>query len=67
MLEAKVGGQLMRAGPDSLEKALCPACGGTVSKRKRRKMDGSVTYFYRHDVGVGDGCPLRYTPISAER
>ncbi len=67
MLEAQVDGQLVQASPDSPEKAQCPACGGTVSKRKRRLMDGSVTYFYRHHAGEGSNCPLRYTPISAER
>lgn len=36
MLEAKVEGQLVKAGPDSPETALCPACGGVVEKRRRR-------------------------------
>ncbi len=67
MLEAKVDGQLVRAGPHSPEKGRCPSCGGTVSKRKRRVMGGSVTYFYRHDAGEGHGCPLRYNPTSLER
>ena len=67
MVEATVEGQLVQAGPDSPEKGCCPACGGAVSKRKRRRMDGSVAYFYRHDNGQGDNCSLRYTPISAER
>ncbi len=67
MLEAKVGGQLVQAGPDSPEKALCPACGGAVSKRKRCRMDGSVTYFYRHARGVGEGCPLRYDARASVR
>ena len=67
MIEAKVDGQLVQAGPDSPGEALCPACGGTVSKRKRRRMDGSVTYFYWHARGVGEGCPLRYDAYASTR
>ena len=63
MREAKVDGQLIQADPNSPETALCPACGGSVSKRKRRNMDGSVTYFYRHAHGEGDTCPLRHRPF----
>ena len=56
MREAMVNGRLVLAGPDSPEEALCQACGGAVKKRKRRRMDGHATYFYRHERGVGDGC-----------
>ena len=62
MREAMVNGRLVRAGPDSPEKATCPSCGGVVKKRKRRRMDGQVTYFYRHRTGVGEECPRRYRP-----
>jgi hypothetical protein len=62
MREAKVEGRLVQAGPDSPGTALCPACGGVVRKRKRRRMDGGTTYFYRHDSGEGEGCPLRSAP-----
>jgi len=62
MREAKVDDQLVQAGLDSPEAATCPACGGIVRKRKRRRMDGSVTYFYRHNSGEGESCPLRYNP-----
>ncbi len=64
MQKAKANGQIVSAGPDSLDVATCPACGGIVEKRKRRKMDGQVTYFYRHKAGVGLKCPLRYNPSS---
>jgi len=67
MREAMVKGQLVPASPDSSEKARCPTCGGTVTKRKRRRMDGSFSWFYRHSRGQGEGCPRRYNPISAER
>jgi hypothetical protein len=63
MLEAKVEGQLVQAGPDSPEKGRCPACGSTVTKRKRRRMDGSLSYFYRHARGEGMDCPLRYNGL----
>jgi len=63
MRDAKVKGRLVVAGPDSPEVAQCPACGGEVHKRKRRLMDGSVTYYYRHKQGVGKRCPRRYSPV----
>lgn len=66
MQEAVVNGQMISAGPDSPEKAQCPVCGGTVTKRKRRRMDGSVSWFYRHIHGEGKGCSLRYYPVSTE-
>ena len=67
MLEAQVGDQVVQAAPDSPEQARCPVCGGGVVKRKRRRMDGSTAYFYRHSDGEGDDCPQRYTPIGVER
>jgi hypothetical protein len=64
MLEAKVNGVLVKAGPKSPDVAECPACKGEVRKRKRRVGRRRYVYFYRHRVGVGDGCPLRYQPTS---
>ncbi len=64
MREAKVNGRLVPAGPDTPTQAECPSCGDPVSKRKRRRSDGRVTYFYRHATGAGDGCPLRYRPVA---
>ena len=60
MRKAIVGYQTVTAGPDSPELAKCPACGSEVRKRKRRTMDGTKTWFYRHRDGVGKGCPKRY-------
>ena len=62
MREAMVNGRLVVAGPDSPEEALCQACGGAVKKRKRRRMDGHATYFYRHERGVGWRCPRGFHP-----
>jgi predicted nucleic acid-binding Zn ribbon protein len=62
MLEAKINGELIQAGPDSPETAQCPACGGEVRKRRRRVGRNTHTYFYRHKAGVGDDYPLRYRP-----
>ena len=62
MREATVNGRLVLAGPDAPEEAACPCCGEMVRKRRRRRTDGWVTYFYRHATGAGDGCPLRYRP-----
>jgi hypothetical protein len=64
MREARVNDQLVLAGPDSPDVAVCPVCGEEVEKRKRGRRDGKVTYFWRHKVGTGDGCPLRYRPVS---
>ena len=63
MREALVDGRLALAGEGSAEKAACPSCGGMVKKRTRRKMSGQVTYFYRHERGVGKECPQRYRPV----
>ncbi len=30
------------------EKAICPRCGSRVTLRRRRQMNGDVTYFWRH-------------------
>jgi predicted nucleic acid-binding Zn ribbon protein len=46
MLEAKVDGELIQAGPDSPEVAQCPACGGEVRKRRRKVGRDGHTYFY---------------------
>jgi uncharacterized protein with PIN domain len=48
MRKAKVNTQIVQASPDSPDRARCPQCGAPVVKRKRRRMDGSVVYFYRH-------------------
>ncbi len=62
MQKAKVDGHLVSVGLDSVEEAECPSCGGRVRKRKRQRMDGQVTYFYRHVRGEGKDCQLRYHP-----
>ena len=62
MREAMVNGRLVVAGPVSPEKAICPSCSGVVTKRKRKTMDGPLTYFYRHQRGVGIRCPQRSYP-----
>jgi hypothetical protein len=59
MREAKVEDKIVVAGPDTPDVAKCPACGGEVHKRKRRRMDGGATYYYRHRRGVGKECPKR--------
>jgi hypothetical protein len=62
MQQAKLGRRLITAGPRSPETAQCPACGAVVRRRKRRVHNGRPTYFYRHEPGSGEGCPLRYAP-----
>jgi len=58
--EAMVDGRMIVAGPDAPEVARCPACGSEVRKRKRRTMDKTTSWFYRHPNGAGKGCPKRY-------
>jgi hypothetical protein len=62
MQDARVGRQLVLAGPDSPDVAVCPACGGQVKKRKRTA-GGKTTWFYRHRTGADD-CPRRYRPVT---
>lgn len=62
MKEARVNGKLVTAGPDAPETAVCPACGAQVRRRYVTRMDGEVTYFYRHCLRQGKGCPRRYHP-----
>jgi hypothetical protein len=62
MREARFEDQIIVAGPDSPDIARCPACGGEVHRRSRRRMDGSTAYYYRHKRGVGQDCPKRYHP-----
>lgn len=64
MREVKVNGRLIQAGPDCPEVAECPACGGEVRKRKRKVGRNGLVYFYRHRIGVGNDCPLRYRPTN---
>ena len=52
MRDAMGNGRMVVAGPVSPEKAFCPSCSGVVKKHKRRRMDGQVTYFYRHERGL---------------
>jgi hypothetical protein len=60
MREAMIGERTVTAGPNSPEVAHCPACGGEVHKRKRRRMDKRVTWYYRHKKGAPKDCPERY-------
>ena len=62
MKQAEVDGKLVTAGPEAPDTGVCPDCGGEVQKRRRSRMDGSVTYFYRHKRGQGKDCPKRYRP-----
>jgi uncharacterized protein with PIN domain len=63
MKEAQVNGRPVLAGPDAPDTAVCPECGTQVWKRQRKCMDGSVTYFYRHQRRQGKDCPKRYRPM----
>jgi len=62
MKDAEVEGNLVVAGEESAEEGVCPACGEEVHKRRRTRMDGSVSYYYRHVDGRAKECPRRYRP-----
>jgi uncharacterized C2H2 Zn-finger protein len=62
MREAEIDGRLVVAGPDAPQVARCPACGAELQKRKRRTMDKTTTWYYRHKRGQGKDCPRRYRP-----
>jgi uncharacterized protein with PIN domain len=62
MKQAQVDDKQVTAGPDTPDVAACPDCGGEVNKRRRTRMDGTVTYYYRHKRGEGKDCPKRYSP-----
>ena len=62
MKEAVVNGKLVVAEPNAPDTAVCPDCGTEVQKRHVKRMDGGITYFYRHKRGEGKGCPRRYRP-----
>jgi hypothetical protein len=62
MREAKVDGKLVVAAPDAPETGVCPSCGAEVERRYVTRMDGTVTYFYRHALGQGKECLRRYHP-----
>jgi uncharacterized protein with PIN domain len=63
MRKARVNGRLVIAEPGAPDRGVCPECGAEVEKRRRKCMDGSVTYFYRHRRGKGKDCPRRYRPM----
>ena len=64
MREAQIDGKLVIANKDAPDEATCPSCGSPVRKRKRKCLDGTVTWFWRHVRDAGDGCPHRYRPVS---
>jgi hypothetical protein len=63
MQKAMVDGRLVVASSEALAVVTCPACDEEVEKRKRRRGDGQMTWFWRHKVGMGIPCPLRHNPV----
>jgi hypothetical protein len=53
----------VKAGPDTLKVAKCPACGGIVELRGRRigRNPDDRTWYYRHRRGEGRRCSRRPT------
>jgi hypothetical protein len=40
--------QPLAASPDAPERAICPHCGGRLTLRRRQRMGGGCSYFWRH-------------------
>jgi hypothetical protein len=40
--------QPLAASPDAPEQAICPYCGGRLTLRRRQRMGGGCSYFWRH-------------------
>ena len=57
MKEAIANGKLVVAGPDAPDTAVCRDCGTEVQKRHVKRMDGGITYFYRHKRERGRTVP----------
>lgn len=55
-------GEPIQADPTAPKRAFCPNCGGPVSLRQRRSMDGHVSYFWRHDDNRRLHCLQRLSP-----
>ena len=64
MRDAKINGRMVTAGPDSPEVGQCPECGHQVQKRSRRRMDKTISWFYRHTRGADRDCRRKYHPTS---
>lgn len=45
------------------DKAVCPDCGGVVTLRQRKCMDGSTVYFWRHQDNRNRACNGRSRPV----
>jgi hypothetical protein len=59
MREAKLDDKIVVAGLNTPDIEECPDCNGEVHKRRCRRMDGSVTFYYRHKRAVGKDWPKR--------
>jgi len=55
-------GEPIIAGDGMPEKAVCPFCGNRVTLRRRRQMNGDVTYFWRHVEHSSRSCRSRSKP-----
>jgi hypothetical protein len=59
---AMVDGQMVEAAPGAPSEALCPCCLGNLTLRKRRRMSGELSYFWRHRAYENPDCPARDLP-----
>jgi len=58
-------GKQIVAAPTAPDKAVCPACGGTLILRSRRTMgNGNKTYYWRHRSNRNRNCSARNRPYS---
>jgi len=48
--------QAVTACEDAPKFAICPYCGGTVILRQRKRMNGEIVYFWRHQDNLQRNC-----------
>jgi predicted RNA-binding Zn-ribbon protein involved in translation (DUF1610 family) len=58
-------GERIMAAATAPEEAICPDCGGALLLRRRRCMNGDVTYYWRHRRNRNIDCPARRRPAKA--
>ncbi len=59
--------QPVAAMADAPVQALCPHCGGGVTLRHRKQMNGHISYFWRHVDSHNRSCQARSRPGSSRR
>ena len=57
--------QPITASDAAPEQAVCPSCGGVVILRRRKRMNGTCVYYWRHRDNRNRHCKGRSRPVGA--